>query len=42
MSCLFVAGPKINKKPTDVEALLNTDAVFSIDVTGSPKPEIEW
>ncbi len=38
----ILAGPKITKKPTDVEALLNTDAVFTIDVSGSPKPEIEW
>lgn len=39
---LILAGPKITKKPADVEALLGNDAVFSIDVSGSPKPEIEW
>ncbi len=38
----FLAAPKITKKPTDTEALLHTDAVFSIDVSGSPKPQIEW
>ena len=38
----ILAAPKINKKPTDTEALLHTDAVFSVDVSGSPKPQIEW
>ena len=42
MFSLLQLAPKITKKPTDVEALLNTDAVFTIDVAGSPKPEIEW
>ena len=41
--CLSVlAGPKITKKPTDIEALLHTDAIFTIEVAGSPTPEIEW
>ncbi|CAF4280439.1 unnamed protein product, partial [Adineta steineri] len=35
-------GPKITKKPVDTEALLHTDAVFTIETSGSPKPEIEW
>ncbi|CAF1491714.1 unnamed protein product, partial [Adineta ricciae] len=35
-------GPKITKKPADIEVLLHTDAVFTIEVAGSPKPEIEW
>ncbi|CAF4564041.1 unnamed protein product, partial [Rotaria magnacalcarata] len=35
-------APKITKKPTDIDALLHTDAVFLIDVSGSPKPEVEW
>lgn len=38
----LLAGPKITKKPTDVEALLHTDATFTIDVSGSPKPEVQW
>lgn len=44
MKCipLILAAPKINKKPTDTEALIHTDAVFSVDVSGSPKPQIEW
>ena len=44
IDCLpcFVAGPKITKKPTDAEALLRSDASFTVDVSGSPKPEIEW
>ncbi|CAF1262379.1 unnamed protein product, partial [Rotaria sordida] len=42
VQCSVKTGPRITKKPTDVEALLHTDAVFLIDVSGSPKPEIEW
>ncbi|CAF4747141.1 unnamed protein product, partial [Rotaria sp. Silwood1] len=42
VQCSVKTGPKITKKPTDVEALLHTDATFLIDVSGSPKPEIEW
>jgi len=38
----LLAAPKITKKPTDTEALLHTDAVFTVDVSGSPKPQIEW
>ncbi|CAM4905811.1 unnamed protein product [Rotaria socialis] len=40
--CSVKTAPKITKKPTDTEALLHTDAVFTIDVSGSPKPQIEW
>lgn len=36
------AAPKITKKPSDTEALLHTDAVFSVDVSGVPKPQVEW
>ncbi|CAF4411465.1 unnamed protein product, partial [Rotaria socialis] len=42
VQCSVKTGPKITKKPTDIEALLHTDAVFLIDVSGSPKPEVEW
>ncbi|CAF0916357.1 unnamed protein product [Adineta ricciae] len=40
--CSVKTAPKITKKPTDTEALLHTDAVFTVDVSGAPKPEIEW
>jgi len=42
VECSVKTAPKITKKPTDTEALLHTDAVFTIDVSGSPKPQIEW
>ncbi|CAF0818885.1 unnamed protein product [Didymodactylos carnosus] len=42
IQCSVKTAPKITKKPTDTEALLHTDAVFTIDVTGSPKPQVEW
>ena len=42
VSVLILAAPKITKKPADTEALLHTDAVFTIDVAGSPKPQIDW
>jgi len=38
----ILAAPKITKKPTDTEALIHTDAVFTVDVSGSPKPQVEW
>ncbi|CAF2489671.1 unnamed protein product [Rotaria sp. Silwood2] len=40
--CSVKTAPKITKKPTDTEALLHTDAVFTVDVSGSPKPKVEW
>ncbi|CAF4494023.1 unnamed protein product, partial [Rotaria magnacalcarata] len=41
VQCSVKTAPKITKKPTDIDALLHTDAVFLIDVSGSPKPEVE-
>ena len=42
VDCSVKTAPKITKKPVDTEALLHTDAVFPIEVSGSPKPQIEW
>ncbi|CAF3575459.1 unnamed protein product [Adineta steineri] len=42
VQCSVKTAPKITKKPTDTEALLHTDAVFTADVSGSPKPQVEW
>ncbi|CAF3618249.1 unnamed protein product [Rotaria sordida] len=40
--CSVKTAPKITKKPTDTEALIHTDAVFTVDIAGSPKPKVDW
>ena len=38
----ILAAPKITKKPIDTEVLLHTDAVFTVNIAGSPKPHVKW